>query len=127
MKWLVMALIIVPTLELAILIWAGGKIGFFATLALIIATGLLGAFLAKEQGLKAIREIQAGLTNFQPPGEQLLNAAFVLAGGILLLTPGFISDALGFSLLFGPTQKLFKPIVYRLIQKKMKNTRVIVG
>lgn len=127
MKWLVMALIIVPTLELAILIWAGGKIGFFATLALIIATGLLGAFLAKKQGLKAIREIQAGLTNFQPPGEQLLNAAFVLAGGILLLTPGFISDALGFSLLFGPTQKLFKPIVYRLIQKKMKNTRVIVG
>lgn len=127
MKWLFMTLIIVPTLELAILIWAGGKIGFFPTLALIIATGLLGAFLAKKQGLKAIREIQDGLNNFQPPGEQLLNAAFVLVGGVLLLTPGFISDLLGFSLLFSPTQKLYKPFVYRLIQKKMKNTRVIVG
>lgn len=126
MKWLFMTLIIVPTLELAILIWAGGKIGFFPTLALIIATGLLGAFLAKKQGLKAIREIQDGLNNFQPPGEQLLNAAFVLVGGVLLLTPGFISDLLGFSLLFSPTQKLYKPFVYRLIQKKMKNTRVIV-
>lgn len=127
MKWLFMTLIIVPALELAILIWAGGKIGFFPTLALIIATGLLGAFLAKKQGLKAIREIQDGLNNFQPPGEQLLNAAFVLVGGVLLLTPGFISDLLGFSLLFSPTQKLYKPFVYRLIQKKMKNTRVIVG
>jgi UPF0716 protein FxsA len=126
MKWFFLALVIVPTLELALLIWAGGKLGFFVTLALIIATGLAGAYLAKKQGMRAIREIQEGMSRFQAPGDQLLNAAFVLVGGVLLLTPGFISDLVGFSLLFSPTQKLYKPLVYRLIQKKMKNARVIV-
>lgn len=127
MKWLVLALIIVPTLELAILIWAGNEIGFFVTLALIISTGLLGAYLAKRQGLKAIRDIQQAMGNLQPPGDRLIHAAMILFGGALLLTPGFISDAAGFSLLFTPTQNIYKPFVYRMIQKKMKNTRIIAG
>ncbi len=127
MKWIFLALVIVPTLELAILIWAGGQIGFFWTLALIISTGMLGAFLAKRQGLKAIRDIQASMSQLEPPGDRLIGAAFILVGGALLLTPGFISDAVGFSLLFSPTQKIYKPFVYRMLQKKMKNTRIIVG
>src|SRR5690606_13184934 len=127
MKWIFLALIIVPTLELALLIWAGGKLGFFATMAIIVATGLLGAFLAKKQGLKALKDIQDGMNSFQAPGDQLLNAAFILVGGILLLTSGFISDAVGFTMLFSPTQKMYKPFIYRIIHKKMKNTRVIVG
>lgn len=127
MKWIFLALVIVPTLELAILIWAGGQLGFFWTLALIVTTGLLGAFLAKRQGLKAIRDIQSSMNQMQPPGERLIGAAFILVGGVMLLTPGFISDAIGFSLLFTPTQKLYKPLVYRMLQKKMKNTRIIVG
>ncbi|HSI66531.1 MAG TPA: FxsA family protein [Planococcus sp. (in: firmicutes)] len=126
MKWLVLALIVVPTAELAILIWAGGEIGFFLTLAMIISTGLLGAFLAKKQGLRALRDIQNGLNNFEAPGEQLIKAAFILVGGTLLLTPGFITDAVGFSLLFTPTQKFYRPLLNRFMQKKMKNTRVIV-
>src|SRR5690606_2969791 len=109
------------------LIWAGGQIGFFWTLALIVSTGLLGAYLAKRQGLKAIRDIQSSMSQMQPPGTRLIGAAFILVGGTLLLTPGFISQAVGFSLLFGPTQKLYKPFVYRMLQKKMKNTRIIVG
>ena len=127
MKWIFLALIIVPSLELALLIWAGGKLGFFATMAIIVATGLIGAFLAKKQGIKAIKDIQVGMNNFQAPGDQLLNAAFILVGGVLLLTPGFISDAIGFTMLFSPTQKIYKPFIYRMIHKKMKNTRVIVG
>lgn len=127
MKWIFLALIIVPSLELALLIWAGSKLGLFATMAIIVATGLIGAFLAKKQGIKAIKDIQTGMNNFQAPGEQLINAAFILVGGVLLLTPGFISDAIGFTMLFGPTQKIYKPLIYRMIHKKMKNTRVIVG
>lgn len=127
MKWIFLALVIVPTTELAILIWAGGQIGFFWTLGLIVSTGLLGAFLAKRQGLKAIRDIQSSMSQMEAPGDRLIGAAFILVGGILLLTPGFISDAIGFSLLFSPTQKLYKPLVYRMLQKKMKNTRIIVG
>jgi UPF0716 protein FxsA len=126
MKWFFLALVTVPTVELALLVWAGGEIGFFATLGIVLATGLIGAYLAKKQGMKAVRDIQEGLRNFEAPGDQLLNAAFVLVGGVLLLAPGFISDAVGFTLLFGPTQNLYKPLVYRLLQKKMKPTRIIV-
>lgn len=126
MKWLFLALIVVPSLELALLFWASDAIGIFPTLALIIATGFIGAFLAKKQGMKAVRDIQDSFGRFQPPGDHLINAAFVLVGGVLLLTPGFISDALGLSLLFRPTQKLYRPLVYKMIQTKMKNTRVIV-
>ncbi|RNF40853.1 FxsA family protein [Planococcus salinus] len=127
MKWLFLALIIVPTLELALLIWAGGELGFFVTLALIIATGLLGAYLAKKQGLKAVRDIQQAMSDFQPPGDRLIQAALILVGGVLLLTPGFISDAVGFSLLFTPTQKFYKPMINKFIQKKVKTSRIIVG
>lgn len=127
MKWLILILIAVPALELALLIWAANNIGFLLTVGMIIATGVLGAFLAKKQGMRAIGDIQKAMANFEPPGENLLNTAFVLVGGVLLLTPGFISDAVGFSMLFTPTQKIYKPLVHRFIHKKMKNTRVIVS
>lgn len=127
MKWLILILIAVPALELALLIWAANNIGFLLTVGMIIATGVLGAFLAKKQGMRAIGDIQKAMANFEPPGENLLNAAFVLVGGVLLLMPGFISDAVGFSMLFTPTQKIYKPLVHRFIHKKMKNTRVIVS
>lgn len=126
MKWFFLALIIVPTLELTLLLWASNAMGIFPTLGLIIATGLIGAFLAKKQGLKALRDIQDSMGRLQPPGEHLINAVFVLVGGVLLLTPGFISDAIGLSLLFKPTQKIYKPIAGKIIQKKMSGTRVIV-
>lgn len=127
MKWLILILIAAPALELALLIWAANNIGVLLTVGMIIATGVLGAFLAKKQGMRAIGDIQKAMANFEPPGENLLNAAFVLVGGVLLLTPGFISDAVGFSMLFTPTQKIYKPLVHRFIHKKMKNTRVIVS
>lgn len=127
MKWFFLALIIVPTLELTLLLWASDAMGIFLTLGLIIATGLIGAFLAKKQGLKALRDIQDSMGSLQPPGEHLINAALVLVGGVLLLTPGFISDAIGLSLLFKPTQKIYKPIVGKIIQKKMRVTRIIEG
>lgn len=126
MKWFFLALIIVPTLELTLLLWASDAMGIFPTLGLIIATGMIGAFLAKKQGLKALRDIQDSMGRLHPPGEHLINAALVLVGGVLLLTPGFISDAIGLSLLFKPTQKIYKPIVGKIIQKKMSRTRVIV-
>ena len=126
MKWFFLALIIVPTLELTLLLWASNAMGILPTLGLIIGTGMIGAFLAKKQGLKAFRDIQDSMGRLQPPGEHLINAAFVLVGGVLLLTPGFISDAIGLSLLFKPTQKIYKPIAGKIIQKKMSGTRVIV-
>lgn len=126
MKWLALIFIVVPVLELSLLIWSGDTFGLFPTVAIILGTGIIGAYLAKKQGLKAIRDVQLQMKSFQAPGDAMVNALFIFAGGLLLLSPGFVTDLFGFLFLFSPTRKLFKPIVYRWIRKKMNKGQIIV-
>ena len=126
MKWLALIFIVVPVLEIAILLWSGNTFGLFPTIIIILGTGILGAYLAKKQGLKAIRDVQIQMKNFQAPGDAMVNAVFVFAGGLLLLSPGFITDFFGFLFLFSPSRQLFKPLVYKWIRSKMKNGQIIV-
>jgi UPF0716 protein FxsA len=126
MKWLALILIVVPVVEIGILLWSGSTFGLLPTILIILGTGILGAFLAKKQGLKAIRDVQIQMKNFQAPGDAMVNALFVFAGGLLLLSPGFITDIFGFMFLFSPTRQLFKPIVYKWIRSKMKKGQIIV-
>lgn len=113
-------------MEIGILLWSGKTFGLVPTIIIILSTGILGAFLAKKQGLKAIRDVQIQMKNFQAPGDAMVNAVFVFAGGLLLLSPGFITDLFGFLFLFSPTRQLFKPIVYKWIRTKMKKGQIIV-
>lgn len=126
MKWLVLTLIVVPVLEISILLWSSQSLGLLPTILIILGTGILGAFLAKKQGLKAIRDVQIQLKNFNAPGDAMVNGLFVFAGGLLLLSPGFITDLFGFLFLFSRTRQLFKPIVYKWIKSKMKKGQIIV-
>ena len=126
MKWLVLTLIVVPVLEISILLWSSQTLGLFPTILIILGTGILGAYLAKKQGLKAIRDVQIQLKNFNAPGDAMVNGLFVFAGGLLLLSPGFITDLFGFLFLFSRTRQLFKPIVYKWIKSKMKKGQIIV-
>ncbi|EPD54186.1 hypothetical protein HMPREF1210_00171 [Paenisporosarcina sp. HGH0030] len=126
MKWLALIFIVVPALEIGILLWSGKTFGLIPTIMIILGTGILGAFLAKKQGLKAIRDVQVQMKNFQAPGDAMVNALFVFAGGLLLLSPGFVTDLFGFLFLFSPTRQLFKPIVYKWIKSKMKKGQIIV-
>ncbi|MGB3261397.1 FxsA family protein [Paenisporosarcina sp.] len=126
MKWLALIFIVVPAMEIGILLWSGKTFGLIPTIIIILSTGILGAFLAKKQGLKAIRDVQIQMKNFQAPGDAMVNAVFVFAGGLLLLSPGFVTDLFGFLLLFSPTRQLFKPIVYKWIRSKMKKGQIIV-
>ncbi|MGE6488178.1 FxsA family protein [Paenisporosarcina sp. NPDC076898] len=126
MKWLALIFIVVPALEIALLLWSGKTFGLIPTIIIILSTGILGAFLAKKQGLKAIRDVQMQMKNFQAPGDAMVNALFVFAGGLLLLSPGFVTDLFGFLFLFSPTRQLFKPIVYKWIRSKMKKGQIIV-
>jgi len=126
MKWLALILIVVPVLEIGILLWSGNTLGLFPTILIILGTGILGAYLAKKQGLKAIRDVQLQMKNFQAPGDAMINALFVFAGGLMLLSPGFITDIFGFLFLFSPTRQLFKPIIYKWIRTKMKKGQIIV-
>ncbi|TQR19810.1 FxsA family protein [Psychrobacillus vulpis] len=126
MKWLISLFIVIPAVELYILLLSGKAIGVSNTFLLILASGIVGAYFAKRQGMKAFREVSDSIKNYQAPGDAAINGICVFVGSILVILPGFISDIIGILLLFGPTRNLFKPLIYKWIRKKMKNGQVIV-
>lgn len=99
---------VVPLVELALLIKLGNVIGLWPTIFIVIGTGVLGAALARSQGTQVISAIRAEVAQGRPPTEGLLNGLLVLVGGVVLLTPGLLTDLLGFSLLIPFTRNWFK-------------------
>lgn len=94
-------LLVIPIVEIAAFIAIGGQIGIAATLLMILVTAIIGSILLRIQGLSLIREIQSEVDSGRVPGRALGNGAMILVAGILLLTPGFVTDSIGF-LLFVP-------------------------
>jgi UPF0716 protein FxsA len=112
---------VVPIIELYLLVKAGEQIGTLNTIAVVILTGIIGASFARSQGARIIQQIRSTLSQGQVPGTELLQGAMILAGGVLLLTPGFLTDLVGFSLLFPLTRKVYVNFALRYIKKKFKN------
>ncbi|HQP12483.1 MAG TPA: FxsA family protein [Candidatus Omnitrophota bacterium] len=106
-------LIIVPAVELYLLIKVGGLIGATNTIFLIIVTGALGASLARAQGFVVLRRIQDSLNAGRMPTDDMVNGVMILIGGLLLLTPGILSDILGFLLLIPFTRDITKTLIMR--------------
>jgi len=96
--------IVVPVLELFLLIRLGQVVGLWPTLGLVIGTGLLGAHMARTEGLRILYRFQTELASGRLPGQALLDGIAVLIGGAFLLTPGILTDLTGFALLFPPTR-----------------------
>jgi UPF0716 protein FxsA len=120
-RLLLLIFILVPAIEVGIFILAGQYIGIPATIAGIFLTGILGAYLAKREGTAAIKKVRTQLDSGQMPGDAVLDGACVLAGGALLLAPGFLTDFLGFSLLFPPFRKAAKFWLKAKLYQKMKS------
>ena len=99
-------LIFVPIIEITLFVQIGGAIGLGWTLLVILATAMLGARAIRRQGIDALARAQAQMANGKPPVGEIVHGVLILMAGILLLTPGFLTDALGFLLLF-PTTRLF--------------------
>jgi len=106
--YLILLFTILPALELVLLIKIGTHIGVTSTLFIIIFTGVLGAYLARLQGFLALQKIQAELARGVLPSVELMDGLMILVGGVVLLTPGFITDTLGFLLLIPWTRALIK-------------------
>lgn len=121
MRILFALIIIVPAMEIGLLILSGNTLGVWPTLLLIIATGVLGAWLAKKQGLEVIRKAREDMHYGQMPGYAIIDGMCVLVGGTLLLTPGFITDSMGFILLFPATRNTIKPLIGKIIQRMINN------
>lgn len=126
MRWLILILIIVPTAELALLIYSGNTLGLFPTIALILITGVGGGYLAKKQGTKAWNEFRQKMTTMETPGNSLIDGVCIFFGGILLLIPGFITDLFGVILLFKGPRNLIRPFIIRWLAKKMKSGRIVI-
>ncbi|MCA1319843.1 membrane protein FxsA [Bacillus tianshenii] len=119
-------IIVVPALEIWLLISIGQYIGPWLTIILIILTGILGAWLAKYQGLEALRNAQRKMGHGQMPGDVIIDGLCILVGGVLLLTPGFISDSIGFFLLIPATRNTIKPFIIRGIRNRMDKGQVTI-
>jgi len=115
-----MLFIIVPVVELYILIEVGKKIGSLTTIGIIILTGILGAYLVKSQGFMILKKIQNDLNEGILPGNSLIQGAIILAGGILLLTPGFITDIIGFIFLIPASRRVVKKYLLKWLKGKIK-------
>lgn len=112
--------VIVPVTELYILIEVGKKIGSLTTIGIIILTGIIGAYLVKSQGFMILRKIQNDLNEGIMPGDSLIQGAIILAGGILLLTPGFVTDIVGFIFLIPVSRNIVKKYLLKWLKGKIK-------
>jgi UPF0716 protein FxsA len=105
---LILFFTIVPLVELFILIKIGSQIGALNTIVLVIATAVLGALLARMEGLRTLQQIQSSLSRGHIPAEELIDGVLIFAGGILLITPGLLTDLFALVLLVPYTRMHFK-------------------
>lgn len=104
-------LLFIPILEIVVFILVGGQIGVVATLAMILFTAILGSILLRVQGFSIINRIREQTERGELPGRELGNGAMILAAGILLLTPGFVTDSIGFLLFIPPVREIIWSVV----------------
>ena len=109
-------LLVVPILEIAVFILVGGQIGVLYTLALIFVTAVIGTFLLRSQGFHLLGRIQQKMAEGEVPGKDLVHGIMILVAGVLLLTPGFVTDGIGFLLFFPPFREvLWQTVASRLV------------
>jgi len=121
---LLILLIVVPVVELYILIEIGQQIGAFTTIGIIVLTGIIGAYLVKNQGFMILRKIQHDLSQGILPGDSLLQGIIILAGGIFLLTPGFITDIIGFIFLIPISREIVKKYLLIWLKRKIDSGNI---
>lgn len=105
---LALALLVVPLVELAVIIQVGGAIGTLNTILLLVVISLAGGWLMRREGVGVARRVQAKVRAGQVPGPELVDAFLILMGGALMLTPGFLTDVLGLSLLLPPVRAVVR-------------------
>ncbi len=123
--YLILIFTLVPIIELALLIKIGQYIGVGYTLAIVILTGVAGAFLARSQGFTTLRRIQDDVNRGIMPTEEIFNGVMILLGGMLLLTPGLLTDLIGFMVLIPLTRHLIKVRLRKKIEMLIDEGKII--
>ena len=118
-----LAFTIIPIIEIYLLIEIGSIFGALTAVILVILTGFLGAFLARMQGLQTFFRIQESLREGRMPSGDLLDALLIVIAGLVLLTPGFLTDSVGFLLLIPTTRNSIKYWLRRQIELRYMSNR----
>ena len=113
--------IAVPIAEIIIFIEAGNLIGLWATLLMVILTAIVGTSMLRQQGVSVLRRAEEALQRNELPMEEVVTGICLLVSGALLLTPGFLTDSIGFALLVPPFRHFLGALVFRHIRKKAVN------
>lgn len=119
MALLGLALLVVPTAELAVVMAVGHVIGGWPTLGLLVAESALGAWFVRREGARAWQALRQALTSGRMPVGELSDAALVLVGGTLLLTPGFLTDVVGFAFVLPITRPLMRRVLARVVERRL--------
>ncbi|MFI0373962.1 FxsA family protein [Actinomadura sp. 1N219] len=117
---LVLAFLVMPVLEIYVIIQVGGAIGAWPTVALLVAESLLGGWIVRREGRRAWRALEEALRRGVMPDRELADAALVMAGGVLLLTPGFVTDVFGFAFVLPFTRPLVRRVLSRYASRRMR-------
>ncbi|MGZ4494512.1 MAG: FxsA family protein [Nocardioides sp.] len=119
--WWVLALlfVVLPLVEIYLLIQVGHVIGAWSTILLLLADGLLGSWLMKREGSKAWAALRQALDERRMPARELADAALILVGGTLLLTPGFLSDVVGAFCILPLTRPLARRVLARVVTRRL--------
>jgi UPF0716 protein FxsA len=126
MARLILLFTLVPALELWLLIEVGTRIGSTATVGLIVLTGVIGAALARQQGLQVLARLRTELSEGRLPAGPLTDGVIVLVAGALLITPGILTDILGFLCLLPGFRTILKTALRRRFERALREQRMNV-
>lgn len=120
MRFLFLAFLIIPIVEIMLLLKVGSWIGVLPTIALVVLTAFIGVNLLRQQGAATLMKVQQKTQRGEPPAVEMIEGLVLAVGGALLLTPGFATDAIGFMCLFPVTRKAFAVGMMQKIIGNMK-------
>ena len=121
MNSIILTIIIIPALEIYLLIKIGSQIGAITTILLIFTTAIVGIYYAKYEGINTLRSGFSQLSRNETPAYEVISGAAIAFAAILLIIPGFLTDLLGFLLIFPISRK----IIFENFTKKFKNKRTV--
>ena len=118
--WLALALLVVPLAELFVILQVGQLIGGWPTVVLLLVESALGAWLLRREGPVVWRRLQDALRSGRMPSAALADAGLVLIGGTLLLTPGFLTDVVGFLCVLPPTRPVARRLLFAALRRRVR-------
>ncbi len=123
---LFLAFTLIPLIDFYLLFRVGEHIGFVWTVLIVILTGWLGAVLARREGLRVFLQFQKEIQSGKLPGDTILEGVLVLASGLLLITPGFLTDITGLTLLIPPARQRVARFIKDRYRRKLRTDQGII-